>query len=97
MLTAAGRQERDRGWPAVVLDVLPRRYGPRLTDLPTPEDARVRLASVVLASASELSAADLAAVIGRPRRGASDALDRLVEQGKARSRDEGGYVLWSSA
>ena len=24
--TAAGRQERDRGWPAVVLDILPRRY-----------------------------------------------------------------------
>lgn len=97
VLTAAGRQERDRGWPAVVLDLLPRRYGDRLHDLPSPEDARVALASVVLRSASELSVADLVAVIGRPRRDATAALDRLVDEGKAGSRDAGGYVLWTSA
>lgn len=97
VLTAAGRQERDRGWPAVVLDLLPRRYGHRLRDLPSSEDARAGLASVVLRSASELSAADLAAVTGGPRREATAALDRLVEDGKARSRDAGAYVLWTSA
>lgn len=97
VLTAAGRQERERGWPAVVLDLLPRRYGDRLHDLPSAEDGRARLASVVLRSASELSAADLAAIIGRPRRDAAAALERLVDEGKARSRDAGGYVLWTSA
>jgi CRP-like cAMP-binding protein len=97
VLTAAGRQERERGWPAVVLDVLPRRYGDRLTELPSPEDARAGLASVLLRSASELSAADLAAVIGEPRRDAAAALARLVDEGAARSHDEGDYVLWTSA
>ena len=97
VLTAAGRQERERGWPAVVLDLLPRRYGHRLHDLPAAEDGRAALASVVLRSASELSAADLTAVIGGPRRDAAAALDRLVDEGKARSRDADGYVLWTSA
>ncbi len=97
VLTAAGRQERDRGWPAVVLDLLPRRYGHRLSNLPDLEDARTALASVVLRLTPELSAADLAAVIGGPRREAAVALDRLVEDGKARSRDAGGYSLWTSA
>jgi winged helix DNA-binding protein len=97
VLTAAGRQERERGWPAVLLDVLPRRYGHRLSNLPSPEGARVELAAVVLRSASELSVADLVAVIGRPRRDATEALDRLVEEGKARSRAVGGYLLWTSA
>jgi len=97
VLTAAGRQERDRGWPAVVLDLLPRRYGHRLSNLPSPEDAWTTLASTVLRSASELSAADLTAVLGGPRRDARVALDRLVEDGQARSRDAGGYMLWTSA
>jgi hypothetical protein len=97
VLTAAGRQERERGWPAVVLDLLPRRYGHRLRDLPSPADARARLAAIVLHSTTDLSAADLAAVIGGPRRDATAALDRLVEDGEARSRDAGGYQLWTSA
>jgi hypothetical protein len=97
VLTAAGRQERDRGWPAVVVDLVARRYGHRLSKLPAIDDARTELASVVLRSASDLSAADLAAVIGGPRMEAVGALDRLVEAGKARSRDAGGYVLWTSA
>jgi len=97
VLTAAGRQERERGWPAVVLDVLSRRYSHRLHDLPSAEDGRTELASVVLRSASELSAADLAAIIGGPRRDVTAALDRLVEEGRARSRDAGGYALWTSA
>ena len=77
--------------------MLPRRYGHRLGDLPPPEDARTMLASTVLRSASELSAADLTAVIGGPRRESTAALERLVEDGKARSRDAGEYVLWTSA
>ena len=96
IVTAAGRQERDRGWPAVILDILPRRYGERLRRLPKQEDARTDLAATVLRSAREISAADLAAVIGGPRKDAAAALDRLADQGAARSRDAGDYVLWTA-
>jgi hypothetical protein len=95
IVTAAGRQERDRGWPAVILDILPRRYGERLRTLPEQENARTDLAATVLRSAQEISAADLAAVIGGPRKDAAAALDRLADQGVARSRDAGDYVLWT--
>src|SRR5438093_708713 len=82
VLTAAGRQERERGWPAVVLDVLARRHRDAFRRrLPSSEDARAELAAVVLRSVDEISAADLAAVIGGPRREAAAALDRLVEEG----------------
>ena len=96
VLTAAGRQERARGWPAVVLDILPRRYREALRELPDVDDARAEVALIVLRSAAELSAADLAAVIGGRRRDAAAALDRLVERGKARSHDAGGFLLWTT-
>jgi DNA glycosylase AlkZ-like len=96
IVTAAGRQERDRGWPAVILDILPRRYGERLRRLPKEEDARSDLAATVLRSAREISAADLAAVIGGPRKEAAAALDELADQGTARARDAGEYVLWTA-
>jgi hypothetical protein len=95
IVTAAGRQERDRGWPAVILDILPRRYGERLRRLPKQEDALTDLAATVLRSAREISAADLSAVIGGTRKEAAAALDRLADQGAARSRDAGDYVLWT--
>ena len=96
VLTAAGRQERDRGWPAVILDILPRRYGEHLRKLPKRDDACTDLAATVLRSAREISAADLAAVIGGPRKEASAALDRLVSKSKARASDAGEYVLWTA-
>jgi hypothetical protein len=96
VLTAAGRQERDRGWPAVVLDVLPRRYAEHLGTLPDADAAHTELASLVLRSAGELSAADLKAVIGGRRKDAAAALDQLVDEAKARSRDADGYTLWTT-
>ena len=96
VVTAAGRQERDRGWPAVVLDLLPRRYGEHLRKLPKRDDAWTELAATVLRSAREISAADLAAVIGTRRKEAATALDRLADHGAARSRDTGDYVLWTA-
>ena len=96
IVTAAGRQERDRGWPAVILDILLRRYAEHLRTLPKPDDARIELAATVLRSAREISAADLAAVIGGPRKEAATALDLLADQGAARSRDAGDYVLWTA-
>jgi hypothetical protein len=97
VVTAAGRQERDRGWPAVVLDVLPRRYAEHLRTLPDADVARTDLAETVLRSAREISAADLAAVIGGSRKEAAAALDRLTDHGAARARKTGQYVLWTTA
>lgn len=97
IVTAAGRQERDRGWPAVVLDILPRRYGEYLLELPKSDAARTDLAAAVLRSAGEISAADLAAAIGGTRKDAAIALDRLAATGDARSRKVGDYVLWTAS
>ena len=97
VVTAAGRQEQERGWPAVVLDILPRRYGDRLGELPNAEEARTTLAATILRSAGEISAADVAAVLGGRRKEAAAALDRLTAEGKARPRDVGEYVLWTPA
>jgi predicted ArsR family transcriptional regulator len=48
----------------------------------------------VLASSRELSAADLAAVIGGTRMEASHTLDRLVDEGLAGRRQEEDFVLY---
>jgi Winged helix DNA-binding domain len=94
VLTTAGAQERPQGWPAVVVDLLRRRYADRLERLPDVEAARVELADLVLRSAGELSAADLAAVVGCTRKQAGGALERLVADGSARRQDEEGFALY---
>ena len=94
VLTTAGAQERPQGWPAVVVDLLARRYADHLGKLPDPEAAQVGLAELVLRSAGELSAADLAAVVGCTRKHAGAALDRLVEEGTARRQEEEGFALY---
>jgi hypothetical protein len=97
MLTAAGAQERPQGWPAVIFDLLHRRYAEHLGRLPEPPDALARLAEVVLASAREVSAADLAAIVGCTRKEAAAALDRLVDESRARRRDEEDFALYVRA
>jgi Winged helix DNA-binding domain len=94
VLTTAGAQERPQGWPAVVVDLLARRYASQLGRISGPEDATAELARLVLRSAGELSAADLAAVVGCTRKQAGAALDDLVEDGIARRRDEEGFALY---
>jgi hypothetical protein len=94
VLTTAGAQERQQGWPAVVVDLLARRYADQLAELPDAEPARVELADLVLRSAGELSAADLAAVVGCTRKRAGAALDRLAEDGTARRQEEEGFALY---
>ena len=89
VVTAAGRQERDRGWPAVVLDVLPRRYAEHLRTLPEAEAARANLAATVLRSAREISAADLAAVIGGPRKEAAAVAQSAGRSGSGPSARHG--------
>jgi hypothetical protein len=95
VVTSAGRQEHDQGWPSVVFDILPRRYAKRLEALPDTDAARSLLAGTILRSAGEVSAADVAAVIGGTRKLAATALDRLAAEGKARQRDAGEYLLWT--
>jgi DNA glycosylase AlkZ-like len=95
MLTTAGAQERAQGWPAVIVDLLARRYREQLRRLPDPEVARSELAEVVLASAREISAADLAAAIGSTRKQAADVLDLLVDGGRVRRRDQEGFALYA--
>ncbi len=95
VLTAAGRQEHEQGWPSVVFDVLPRRYADRLRTLPDADEARATLAETILRSAGEVSAADVAAVLGGTRKQAGAALDRLAAEGRVRSRDAGEYLLWA--
>ena len=95
VVTSAGRQEHDQGWPSVVFDILPRRYGDRLAALPDRDNARVTLAGTILRAAGEVSAADVAAVIGGTRKQATAALDRLATEGRARQRDAGDYLLWA--
>lgn len=95
ILTTAGAQERAQGWAAVIVDLLARRYDEHLRAPPAQDEARVELAVIVLASAREASAADLAAVIGCTRKQAGAALDRLVEDGQARRRDQEGFALYA--
>ena len=95
IVTSAGRQEQEQGWPSVVLDLLPRRYGDRLGALCDPDDARAQLAATILRSAREVSAADVAAVLGCTRKQAAAALEQLAAEGKARQRDAGEYLLWA--
>ena len=95
VLTTAGAQERPHGWPAVVVDLLARRYRAQLGRLPQAKDARAQLAGLVLHSVGELSAADLAAIVGSTRKQASAVLDRLTEDGVARRQEEEGFALYS--
>lgn len=93
VLTQAGEAEQERGWDAAVVDLVARRYGLQLRDLPPIESAVAAIATAVLETAGELSAADLAAVLGRSRGEAEAALDRLGDEGRARRLD-GDITLW---
>jgi hypothetical protein len=95
VLTGAGAQERSQGWPAVIVDLLARRYADQLRRRPERDAAQSQLAELVLRSAREVSAADLAAVIGSTRKQAGAALDRLVGEGRARRRDQEGFALYA--
>lgn len=90
VLTSSHLVEQDAGWGALAHDLvdckwkLPKR-------LPDPDAARRDLAGLVLASAGELTAADLAGVFGWRRRLAAEVLDEL-----APSRDAGEFRIWAA-
>ncbi len=95
VLTYAGAVQQRHGWPAVGLDLLPRRWAERLAVLPAAEEARETLAGAVLGAAGEVSAADLAAALRWRRREAAATLDAIAERGLATAREEDGIRLWA--
>ena len=95
VLTNAGVAEQQQGWPAIRVDILPRRWKASLRGLPAPEDSRRQLAQAVLGSAGELTAADLAAIFSWRRGDAAAVLHELADAGLATARDEDDIRVWS--
>ena len=94
VLTNAKLVTQDKGWGAIAVDVLPRRWP--LGPLPAAEDARLTLTSVVLASSGELSAADLGGALGWRLKASRETLEELVGRGEAHVREADGLPLFSA-
>jgi hypothetical protein len=92
VLTNSGLVEQRQGWGAIAVDLVARRFP--LRALPDEDEARRQLAATVLASARELSAADLGGALGWRHRRSRETLEELVERKAARRRLEGGLELW---
>ena len=92
VLTNSGLVEQRQGWGAIAVDLVARRFP--LRGLPDEDEARRLLAATVLASARELSAADLGGALGWRQRRSRETLEELVERKEARCRLEGGLELW---
>jgi chromosome segregation and condensation protein ScpB len=89
VVTNAGLEETD-GWPAIVVDLVERRFADRLRDLPSPEDARALLAERLLAVARELTAEDLRGAFGWRKADAREALEKLDVE----AREEEGFTVF---
>jgi hypothetical protein len=77
------------------VDLLARRWD--VSKRPREEDARCLLATAVLASAKDVSAADLGGALGWRLKRSRETLDRLVELGMAERRELQGLPLWNAA
>jgi len=95
VLTNAGLDSSEPGWPAVKMDLFCRWWRSRLRRIPPAATARLELARCVVAGGVELSAADLAGALGWRRAESSAALDELSELGEVESRLEDNVRLWS--
>jgi hypothetical protein len=87
VLTNAGVVEQDRGWGAIAVDLLARRF--ELGSLPEEAVARRELVGLVLAAADEVTAADVAGALGWRRKQAEAVLGEI-----AVSRDAGDFRIW---
>jgi DNA glycosylase AlkZ-like len=94
IFTNAGVREAESGWSSTQHDLFARRWRAKLRKLPSREDALVALAEKVVASAGDVSAADLAAGLRIRRREATQVLDALADRGLAEPRDEAGVTVW---
>jgi hypothetical protein len=89
VLTNSHLVEQDGPWGAIAHELLARKWKvPKR--LPARDDARRALAQIVLASAGELTAADLAAPFGWRRKEAAAVLDDVAE-----ARDGDGFRIWA--
>ena len=95
VMTNSGLVEQKQGWGAIAVELLARRFPIR--SIPDAGDARRQLASTVLASSGELSAADLGGALGWRLKRSRETLAELVERGAARARLESGLELWSAS
>jgi hypothetical protein len=86
VLTNSHLVAQPQGWDAIAVDLVE-----RLWDVEPVEEADAELARVVLASAAELSAADLAGALGWRVKRAREALESIG----ARGRVEDGLTLYS--
>jgi hypothetical protein len=94
VLTNAGLDTSEPGWPAVKMDLLSRWWRARLRRIPGVATARLELTRHVVAVAGELSAADLGGALGWRRAEAAAALHELTELGELESREEDKVRLW---
>jgi hypothetical protein len=92
VLTSAGLERRDRGWSAVMVDLVARRYADRLRALPAEAEARRAIVARLLSAAGELSAVDVTAALGWRKAAAVEALESL----DAERVDEDGIVIWKA-
>ena len=94
VLTNAKLVAQEKGWGAIAVDVLARKWP--LGSLPAAEDARLTLARAVLASSGELSAADLGGALGWRLKRSRETLEDLVERREVRVSAESGLPLFSA-
>ena len=90
VVTHAGLVEEGTGWDAVAYDLVSRIWP--MSSAPSREEARRTLAATVLASAGELTAADLRGIFGWAARDAGAVLDGVAE-----GRDAGGFRIWTGS
>jgi hypothetical protein len=90
VLTSSHLVEQQTGWGAVAHDLLDRKW-PLPPRLPAVDAARRELALLVLANARELTAADLAGVLGWRRKLAAQVLDEVAD-----GRDAGDFRIWTA-
>jgi hypothetical protein len=96
VLTNAGVVEQEHGWAAGRHDLFARRWRRWLKRVPSKEEARRALATAVLRSAGEVSAADVAAALAWRRKEAAAVLDELADAGRAKTREEDAIRLWTA-
>jgi hypothetical protein len=88
LLTNGHLDTSEVAWGALAHDLLARKW--QLPDkLPHRDDARRDLARLVLASAGELTAADLGGALGWRRNESTTVLDEIAE-----SREDDGFRVW---
>lgn len=89
VLTSSHLVEQDGPWGALAHDLIARKWAvPKR--LPPRDEARRELALLVLERAGELTAADLAGVLGWRRKEAASVLDEVAEG----RDDEAGFRIW---